>query len=161
MVRSSSLAPLSARYRTLPASRIRQSWSRRRCRQWATILFALLLVLSPHAWAQDVGEESSREKATNAGPRKQLATIVFAGLGGAVLGLSTLSFYGRPQDRLVNIAVGFAVGIISGTCYVTYKAAAHPEEFYGLQSWNETHDLMQQARFQKPLPATLNIGYRF
>src|SRR5580704_14870733 len=32
------------------------------------------------------------------GPRKQLATIIFAGLGGAILGLSTLSFYGRPQD---------------------------------------------------------------
>jgi hypothetical protein len=66
-----------------------------------------------------------------AGPRKQLATIIFSGLGGAVLGLSTLSFYGRPQDNLNNIAVGFAVGVIVGTGYVTYTALTNPSEFYG------------------------------
>jgi hypothetical protein len=60
-----------------------------------------------------------------------LATIIYAGLGGAVLGLSTLSFYGRPQDKLSNIAVGFAVGVITGTIAVTYSAATNPDEFYG------------------------------
>jgi hypothetical protein len=63
-----------------------------------------------------------------------LANIVFAGLAGAVLGLSTLSFYGRPQDRLSNIAVGFAIGVIGGTMFSTYKAAAEPREFYGLEN---------------------------
>lgn len=67
------------------------------------------------------------------GPRKQLATILFAGLGGAVLGLSTLSFYGRPQDKLSNIAIGFAFGVIVGTTFVTYKAATNPSEIYGLE----------------------------
>lgn len=66
------------------------------------------------------------------GPRRQLATIIYSGLGGAVLGLSTLSFYGRPQDKLSNIAVGFAVGVIVGTIAVTYSAATNPDEFYGL-----------------------------
>lgn len=75
-------------------------------------------------------EASSR---SSGGPRKQLATIVYAGLGGAVLGLSTLSFYGRPQEKLANIAIGFAFGIIVGTTYVTYKAASNPSEFYGLR----------------------------
>ncbi len=65
------------------------------------------------------------------GARRQLATIIFAGLSGAILGLSTLSFYGRPQDRLSNIAVGFALGIFAGTIYTTYKAAAKPGDFYG------------------------------
>ncbi len=60
----------------------------------------------------------------SSGPRRQLATIVFAGLGGAILGLSTLSFYGRPQDQLVNIAIGFAVGVIAGTAYVTVKSVS-------------------------------------
>jgi len=67
------------------------------------------------------------------GPKKQATVIIFAGLGGAVLGLSTLSFYGRPQDKLANIAIGAAVGIIVGTIYVTYKAATQPGEFYGEQ----------------------------
>lgn len=57
------------------------------------------------------------------GPRRQLATILFAGLGGAILGLSTLSFYGRPQDNLGNIGIGFAVGVVAGTVYVTYRSA--------------------------------------
>lgn len=65
------------------------------------------------------------------GARRQLATIIFAGLSGAILGLSTLSFYGRPQDRLSNIAVGFALGIFAGTIYTTYRAAAKPGDFYG------------------------------
>ncbi len=71
------------------------------------------------------------ETHATSGPRRQLATILFAGLGGAVLGLSTLSFYGRPQDNLANIAIGFAGGVIIGTTYVTYKAATNPAEFYG------------------------------
>jgi uncharacterized membrane protein YebE (DUF533 family) len=57
------------------------------------------------------------------GPRRQLATILFFGLGGAILGLSTLSFYGQPQNNLGNIGIGFAVGVIAGTVYVTYKSA--------------------------------------
>ena len=61
----------------------------------------------------------------------RIATVLFAGLGGAVLGLSTLSFYGRPQDKLANIAIGFAGGVILGTTFVTYKAATNPSEFYG------------------------------
>ncbi len=68
---------------------------------------------------------------SSGGPRKQLATIIFAGLGGAILGLSTLSFYGRPQDHLSNIAIGFGVGIIGGTVLMTYQAASNPREFYG------------------------------
>jgi hypothetical protein len=66
------------------------------------------------------------------GPRKQVSTIVFSGVAGAILGLSTLSFYGRPQERLSNIAVGAAVGIIIGAMYTTYRAAAEPRDFYGL-----------------------------
>lgn len=64
------------------------------------------------------------------GPRKQIATIIFAGLAGAVLGLSTLSFYSRPQDKLPNIAVGAAVGVIIGTGYTTYQTAVEPHRRY-------------------------------
>ena len=84
------------------------------------LLFALCF--SVQAFAQD-----ANTSITKGGPRRQLATIVFAGLGGAVLGLSTLSFYGRPQDNLANIGIGFAAGIIIGTIYVTYKAATTHE----------------------------------
>jgi hypothetical protein len=83
------------------------------------------------------GSGASRERAPSTGPRRHIATIIFAGLGGSVLGLSTLSFYGRPQDKLANIAIGFAVGVMVGTSYVTYRAATRPAEFYGVSPFLE------------------------
>lgn len=59
-------------------------------------------------------------------PRKQVATIILSGLGGAVLGMSTLSFYGRPQDHLQNIALGFSIGVIGGASYTFYRVATRP-----------------------------------
>ncbi len=89
-------------------------------------LITLVVAMTSTAFAQP-----TQETRTTGGPRRQLATILFAGLGGAVIGLSTLSFYGRPQDKLANIAIGFAGGVILGTTIVTYKAATNPSEFYG------------------------------
>lgn len=92
------------------------------------LLLAICIMVPAPAFAQADGKSTA-----TAGPRKQLANIVFAGLAGAVLGLSTLSFYGRPQDRLANIPIGFAVGAICGTMFTTYKAVADPREFYGTE----------------------------
>ncbi len=94
-------------------------------------IIAILLLMS--FFATSAIAQTTSNKEGSFGPRRQLATIIFAGLSGAILGLSTLSFYGRPQDRLSNIAVGFALGIFAGTIYTTYKAAARPTEFYGLE----------------------------
>ncbi len=93
---------------------------------------------------------AATDKVKTAGPRKQLATIVFAGLGGAILGLSTLSFYGRPQDKLSNIAIGFAIGVISGTAFVTFNAATNPREFYG--------GAEKQKMFAPEAPETLSAS---
>ncbi len=100
-----------------------------------SIIFSL--AVTSNAFAQTpppppaAGAAGEQKSSALSGPRRQLATIVFAGLGGAILGLSTLSFYGRPQEKLNNIAIGFAFGIIAGTSYVTYKAATNPQELYG------------------------------
>lgn len=97
----------------------------------AGILCLSLVIIAP---LKVMGAEPNPKEKSNqvavTGPRKHLATIVFAGLAGAILGLSTLSFYGRPQDKLGNIAGGFAVGIFIGTIFTTYKAATEPKEFY-------------------------------
>ena len=88
-------------------------------------LFIVVVILSLFGsevfGQQYYGSDYGRQRPS--GPRRQLATIVFSGLGGAILGLSTLSFYGRPQDNLANIALGFAGGVILGTVYVTIRAA--------------------------------------
>ena len=107
----------------------------------ATLTLFVVIGLGLQSWAPAIAQTSPTQTSasgvaggeghTAGGPRKQLATIIYAGLGGAILGLSTLSFYGRPQEMLANIAIGFAVGVIVGTTFVTYKAASNPNEFYG------------------------------
>lgn len=98
-------------------------------------LISIVLVMSfslagPIAYAAPGAKDN---ELVTAGPRRHLSKIVFAGLAGAVLGLSTLSFYGRPQERLSYIPIGFAIGVICGTVFTTYKAATEPKDFYGLE----------------------------
>lgn len=124
------------------------------------IVLISMLALSfqtPSVWAQAPVEET---KSSVSGPRKQLATIVFAGLAGAILGLSTLSFYGRPQDKLSNIAVGFAVGVIIGTGYTAYQAATRPKTFYGFEQKLEPEwsSLVPPAH-EPPASFTPQLGY--
>jgi hypothetical protein len=127
-----------------------------------TFLIVVALVAAPFqtASAQATPPAASSTSDKGGGPRKHLATIIFAGLGGAVLGLSTLSFYGRPQDNLSNIAVGFAFGVITGTALVTYKAASSPEEFYGQGSLFEpSREDIQQQHGRPPLQLTYNFEF--
>lgn len=98
------------------------------------LTFAVLAATPIPATAQVGGSQglTQQERSELTGTRKQLATIVFAGLAGAILGLSTLSFYGRPQEHLTNIAIGGALGVIAGASFTTYKAATKPYEVYDL-----------------------------
>ena len=82
------------------------------------------------------------------GPRRQLATILFFGLGGAILGLSTLSFYGQPQNNLGNIGIGFAVGVIAGTVYVTYKSATSHDYYDDSSSKQSSAAPEEPQKFQ-------------
>jgi hypothetical protein len=122
------------------------------------LVTALVFSFATQSFAQ--GTDGTNSKPSSSGPRKQLATILFMGLGGAVLGLSTLSFYGRPQDRLSNIAIGFAFGVIAGTSYVTYKAATNPQEMYGLQLHDQSGRGAGSLAFTKE-PAPFKAGWTF
>lgn len=73
-------------------------------------------------------QAEAQEKSTFPNLRRNAATIIFCGLGGAVLGLSTLSFYGKPQEHMGNIYVGLGVGLIAGSGYVYYKALPRIED---------------------------------
>ena len=115
-----------------------------------TTLLVGLLVLAPvtNVFAQAPKKEGdTKQVKAAAGPRRQLATIIFAGLGGAVLGLSTLSFYERPQDKLSNIAIGFAIGLITGTVYATYQVATEPAEYLGASA-GQIQELKQVESMQ-------------
>ena len=51
-------------------------------------------------------------------------------MGGAVIGLSTLSFVEEPGDHLNNILVGAALGIIGGVAFVGYSTANKGRDMY-------------------------------
>lgn len=52
--------------------------------------------------------------------RRNIGTVLFATLGGALLGLSTLSFYKNAQDHTNNISMGALLGFAGGVGYVAY-----------------------------------------
>ena len=123
-------------------------------------LSVALLVSSTSAMAQAAAGNSSTQ-----GTKKRINYIVVAGLGGAVLGLSTLSFYGRPQDKLSNIAIGFAFGVIAGTIMTTYQAASDPKEFYGLNKESAKAEIwaldISAQRVQHELPTEFAPSLNF
>lgn len=84
------------------------------------ILFLVLSLLttSLSANAQSFSPNSSSGSSLSSF-RRNFATVMFCGLGGAVLGLSTLSFYGKPDEHIGNISTGFALGVIGGVAYAT------------------------------------------
>lgn len=110
-----------------------------------------LPLLAPPALAASARADKKHELSTR-GPGKQLSTIVLAGVAGGILGLSTLSFYGRPQDRLKYIPIGAAIGIIIGATYTTFKAATEPQDFYSLKAERdeERWALIQNPREKAP-----------
>lgn len=119
-------------------------------------LIVIFCFQSTQVYAQ--ARNMNPNKQTTSGPKKQLATIIFSGLAGAILGLSTLSFYGRPQDKLPNIAVGAAIGIIAGTVYTTYKAATEPYRYLEADQIYFYENRMQPV---KPVVPTLAYTISF
>jgi hypothetical protein len=132
---------------------------------FSVLVLVVALVVPQQAMAQAgrrlAQAQNEMDGSELAGPRKQLATIIFSGLAGAILGLSTLSFYGRPQDRLSNIAVGFAVGVIAGTVYTTYEAARAPYKLYEIGSEEAELLFHPTDRWQEPYPKTLAFTIEF
>lgn len=119
-------------------------------KSFVTVMMIFSLAFAPQAFAQKGGK--SETNATSA-PRKHLSTIVFAGVAGAILGLSTLSFYGKPQEKLSHIAIGAAIGIIGGAMYTTFKAATEPKDFYNLREQGPNPETWNLALDNRAVPA--------
>lgn len=77
-------------------------------RMWISIFISTIVILS----------STPALSQTDRNVKRGVATVLFASLGGAVLGLSTLSFYGEPEEHTSNITLGAAVGFVGGLAYV-------------------------------------------
>ncbi len=71
--------------------------------------------------------------------RRGTAVVIFAGIGGGILGLSTLSFYGKPEEHAGNITTGALLGVLSGFAYLAFDS----------QKSNPYHDNSSNL-FRKP-----------
>lgn len=70
--------------------------------------------------------------------QNDILLVGIAGAGGAILGLSTLSFYDQPSKHIANVWTGAAIGIIAGVIFVAYNSAQKgSEDLVGSRSSEE------------------------
>jgi len=65
--------------------------------------------------------------------KNDMMVIIAAGVGGAVLGLSTLSFVDEPSDHYDNVLTGGAIGLIAGVLYIAYRQAYGPSGIFAYE----------------------------
>ncbi len=91
-------------------------------------ILLLLLSLNLNSFAQDAaggGDDGLMRETMN-----DLFIVGGAGAGGAILGLSILSFYAEPGDHLKNIIIGGAIGVIVGVGVVAYNQATKSKDSF-------------------------------
>lgn len=88
-------------------------------------LCVLVNIVFSQAMAQENGDDNFAQESI-----KDISTVAGLGAGGAILGLSTLSFVEEPGDHLKNIVVGGAIGIIIGVGVVAWSQANKSRDLY-------------------------------
>lgn len=130
---------------------------------WTMIMKPLLLAFlvlslsfSSQSWAQSSPEDVVKQT------QGDLLVVVGAGVGGAVLGLSTLSFYDTPSKNISNVWTGAALGIIAGVIFVAVSHAQKAQDDFTASKDFTTSDRFawhsgqsQSTSFQTPINSTL------
>jgi hypothetical protein len=83
------------------------------------------LVFTPCIFAQAENSNDILEESLG-----DITTVAAIGLGGAILGLSTLSFVEEPKDHLKNVLIGGAFGVILGVGLVAWQQASKSKGSY-------------------------------
>lgn len=87
--------------------------------------------------------------------RRSFATVMLAGLGGAVLGLSTLSFYGNPQEHIGNIWTGATLGVLAGGAFVIVSSTNN----YRMQDAYSIHDFSPRKNRVISVPTVFSYNF--
>jgi hypothetical protein len=94
--------------------------------------------------------------------QQDIMLVGAAGLGGAILGLSTLSFYETPSRHISNLWTGASIGIIAGVIFVAYNSAQKgSEELIGLHSSEEFSTQERHSWHQGSAPILTNQSVQF
>lgn len=86
------------------------------------VILAIHMVLTSAAFAQDNSEDLVKST------QQDILLVGAMGAGGAILGLSTLSFYDTPSKHISNIWTAAAIGVIAGVIFVAYNSAQKGSE---------------------------------
>lgn len=87
----------------------------------------LSFLLAFHVLA-GVASAQNREDDIIKNTQNDILIVAGAGVAGAVLGLSTLSFVDKPSKHIANIWTGAAIGVIAGVVWVAYNSAMRGSE---------------------------------
>lgn len=94
-----------------------------------TVAFCFTTITTtPVAFAQTEESGGASGASITSNPVTDFSIVLGAGLGGAILGLSTLSFVERPGQHLKNILIGTSIGIIVGVALVAWGQASKTQE---------------------------------
>ncbi len=124
----------------------------------ALLSLSLLVSAVNPAMAQDSGEDDIIKNTQN-----DIMLIAAAGAGGAVLGLSTLSFVEKPSKHVSNIWTGAALGIIAGVIFVAYNSAQKgSEELQSSREFNSSERVAWHAEQAENLSlSSVQFGTQF
>ncbi len=109
-------------------------------KKWISLLMCFQFLTLNMVWAQS---EDDIIKNT----QDDMLMVVAAGGAGAVLGLSTLSFYDTPSKSISNIWTGAAIGIIAGVIFVAYNSAQKGSEDLVSQHSSERFSTPERAEW--------------
>lgn len=143
-----------------------------------TFLISLLILcfMLPSFAAEQAATEPESDGGSNELVNQtvgDLAIIVGAGAGGAILGLSTLSFYEKPKEHWKNITVGGAIGVIAGVAVVVFLQATRNQtivdeedarlmpdkdfDYFARKSWHE--EIVATFRPQQESPFSFTHSF--
>lgn len=94
-------------------------------KKWICALLVFQLLTLNVVLAQ---EEAAAEDDVLKNTQNDILIVAGAGAGGAILGLSTLSFYDKASKHISNVWTGAAIGIIAGVIFVAYSSAQKGSE---------------------------------
>lgn len=110
-------------------------------KKWLCILICGPLLTLNMAFGQEGGGEDDIIKNT----QNDILLVAGAGAGGAIIGLSTLSFYETPSNHISNIWTGAAIGLIAGVIFVAYTSAQKGSEDLVSQAASEGFSTAERA----------------
>ena len=125
------------------------------------IFLVLAGTLSLQIFAPDSARAQMEVRSQSTNWRRSTAMVLFSGIGGGLLGLSTLSFYGDPKEHTGNITWGALLGLMAGAGYVTYENMPPMEKKIRM---NDYYGLFEPLDTQKKGPTLSSVpqfNYQF